>query len=74
MTLIECPACKSAVDIDRSDVETQEDGLQLIVKCPHCAERFVIQQVAVIRQKLQVAQYGYVVDQAGQKVRVKLQD
>jgi ribosomal protein S27E len=74
MTLIECPGCKTAVDIDRSDIEKQEDGLQLIVKCPDCAERFMIQRVAWIRQKLEVAQYGYVVDQSGQKIRIKLEE
>ena len=73
MTFIECPVCKSRVDIDRTDLEKQEDGLQLIVKCPGCAERFIVQRVAQVRERLQVAEYGYTVDQTGKEIRVKLE-
>ena len=73
MTIIECPACKSRVDIDRIDLEKEEQGLQLIVKCPECAERFIIQRVAQVRERLQVAEYGYTVDEAGQESRVRLE-
>jgi hypothetical protein len=73
MTIIECPGCKARVDIDRTDVEKQEQGLHLIVKCPECTERFLLQRVAEVRQRLQVAEYGYTVDQTGQEIRVKLQ-
>jgi uncharacterized Zn finger protein len=72
MTLIECPACKSPVDIDRAEVKKEKDGLDVIVTCPDCGAGFILQQVAQVRQRLQVAQYGYTVDQSGQQIRVKL--
>jgi predicted Zn finger-like uncharacterized protein len=72
MTIIECPACQAKFDIDRADVEKEEDGLDLIVKCPPCGERFIIQRVKIVRQKLKVAKYGYTKNKEGQEIKIKI--
>ena len=73
MTQIECPTCKQRIDLDNPTVETQEDGLQLIVKCPHCVERFIVQRIAEVRMQLRSAEFGYRIDESGQEIRVSLQ-
>ncbi len=73
MTQIECPSCKKQVDIDSPSVEKQEDGLDLIVRCPQCQQRFIVQRVALVRQQLRVAEFGYRVDETGQEIRISLQ-
>jgi uncharacterized Zn finger protein len=72
MTIIECPSCKAKIDIDRPDVQKEEDGLDLIVQCPSCGKRFIIQQIKIVRQKLKVAEYGYTKNKDGQEIKIKL--
>ena len=72
MTLIECPDCKHEVDIDRNEIVKVEDGLNLVIKCPHCREWFILEEVAIKRKKLKVAKYGYTIDPKGQKVKIKI--
>ena len=67
-TLIECPNCKTKVDIDASTTQKREDGLDLIVKCLQCLEEFVVRRVKHVRQNLRAATVGYTED----GVKVKL--
>jgi predicted Zn finger-like uncharacterized protein len=72
MTIVECPSCQAKIDVDRADVEKEEDGLDLIVRCPPCGNRFIIQRVKIVRQKLKVAKYGYTKNKDGEEIRIKL--
>ena len=72
MTIIGCPSCQVKVDIDRADVEKQEDGLDLIVKCPSCSERFIIERIKTVRRKLKVAKYGYTKNEHRKEIKIKL--
>jgi hypothetical protein len=71
MTLIECPSCRSKVDIDRPDVMKWEDGTDLIVRCASCRERFVLERAALARVKLRRATHGWR-SEGGQEQRIQL--
>ena len=70
--LLECPCCGKEVDIEDRAVEKREDGLDLIVTCPHCRERFILQRVKWVK-KLLKAKYAIIKDETGQKQRIKIQ-
>jgi len=66
---IECPACNTGVDIEDQRVKKEEDGTQLIVTCPNCNTRFILQRVAL--QKLLRAKKAFLIVD-GQKQEIKL--
>jgi uncharacterized protein YbaR (Trm112 family) len=72
MTLVECPDCRKQVDVDDRRVETEEDGLDLIVTCPKCKTQFVVQRVKQLRIKLKRAQYAFVKKKDGKMDRIKI--
>ena len=69
--LIECPACEREVNVDDQDVQKKEDGLDLIVTCPHCQERFILQRTKWVRQLLK-AKHAIIKDKAGKKQTIKI--
>jgi endogenous inhibitor of DNA gyrase (YacG/DUF329 family) len=68
---VECPRCKGKVNVDSPGVKKVEDGLNLIVTCPHCGAEFEVQRVKWVRQRLK-AEYGFVRDQQGNEKRVSI--
>jgi predicted Zn finger-like uncharacterized protein len=72
MTKIECPSCKKAVDIDSPQVKKEERGLELVVRCPHCGDDFLVQRVAEVRRKLKVAKYGFTTNPQGKEIKIEL--
>lgn len=69
--LVECPACGKEVNVDDPNVQKKEEGLHLIVTCPYCKERFILQRVKWIRQMLK-AKYAIIKDESGQKQKIEI--
>lgn len=71
--LVECPTCHGKVDIDSDSVKKEEDGLHLIVTCPHgrCRKKFILQRVRWVREKLK-ADYAFLSDDAVNEKRVRI--
>ena len=72
MTMIECPNCSKKVDIDDHSVRKEERGTDLAVECNFCNANFLVARIKHVRQKLQVAEYGFTQDERGQEVRIRL--
>lgn len=58
MALIESPGYKAVVDIDRHDIQNQEDGPDLIVRCPRRKSCFTPGRVTAVHEKLRCAEFG----------------
>ena len=72
MTVIECPACKAKVDIDKPTIIKEEDGLDLKVVCPKCETQFVVERIKELRPKLLKAQFAYVKQKDGTTAKIHI--